>query len=173
MDRIWEEVFELKEKAEKVASEKSENDFYLKKYQSIDPLYLRKHLESLSFLSTEKKYLSEVSTIPAYVGNYEIKKKLGEISFEKNHVLLQEGEKKKKASLEQIEWRFEKPVIVEESDIETILAIVEGIQVGAQSGMEGRPQLFFKEFSLKRNLSPHFFERYEIDAKIIQRNISP
>ena len=173
METLWEEIIELKDKSERVANEKNERDFYIKKYGSSEPFYLSKQLSSLSFLATEKEYLNGVLSIPAYMGSSEIKKKLGEIAFQKNHITLQESDRKKKAPLEQIEWKWAAPISVEESDIETILAIVEGVQIKEKTAPEGRPQTFFKEFSLKRKPTTHEFQRYEIDAKIVQRTYAP
>lgn len=148
------ETLPLREK-ELAASVKNHDPFYLE--HTLGNMRLSR-LEAYS-LESSKDSLSEVQ-----------KKRLHFLMGKENSLLFSKGKMLKGPSLTSQEIKQEHPVEVDETDIQRILAHLEGVPIGAYTPSQGRPPLTIKKFSLKRKKeTSQGFPSYSLDMELWKR----
>ena len=139
--------------------QKDKETVFLNNLKQAPSTYLDRHIETLSFLETEKQKLREKQSNPSRLALLE----------GSNRLRFVEEQIKRTQELQETEEAQEKPVEMNEEDLKKTLALVEGTSIGPYATITPRPQLIISSFDLKKKGVSPYEQVYEVSMKLIKR----
>lgn len=168
---LMSDVEELSEKSTQVAKENEYKARFKQHFFGADSQFLNKQLEPLSFLKGEVEFLKTIANMPGLARFGPIKKRIDHLTSRNNQIILEEVGRKNKFGFLEVEYKMHHPIDVDEDDIEKILSVLEDVEIKNNINSIKRPQIFIKEFSIKRNINPNLNETFILDMKLLQREM--
>lgn len=138
-------------------------------FRDADHFYIDKYLESLSFLEPEAEALQKIMKNKNFTDDEVIKKRYAFLTGSGNSLRFSEGVVQTLSQFQETTETLIHPVEVNVDDIQKILALVEGIQVGAYKPAQLRPQLIILDFKLEKKASQDKNEVYQLNMKLLKR----
>lgn len=138
-------------------------------FRDADHFYIDKYLESLSFLEPEVEALQKIMKNKNFTDDEVIKKRYALLTGSGNTLRFSEGVVQTLPQFQETTETLIHPVEVNVDDIQKILAMVEGIQVGPYKPAEARPQLIILDFKLEKKASQDKNEVYQLNMKLLKR----
>lgn len=138
-------------------------------FRDADHFYIDKYLESLSFLEPEAEALQKIMKNKNFTDDEVIKKRYAFLTGSGNTLRFSEGVVQTLPQFQETAETLIHPVEVNVDDIQKILAMVEGIQVGAYKPAALRPQLLILDFKLEKKASQDKNEVYQLNMKLLKR----
>lgn len=136
---------------------------------AFDKFFIDNNLENLTFLEKEKQILSKIILHPAFANSSEIKKRIDFIEKGKNRLHFAEENIKKTLLIKEIDELQLHPIEIDETDLQKLLSIIEGIYINSFSPLKDSPQLIIKNFSLSKNRENIF----SLNMKLLKREYLP
>ena len=138
-------------------------------FSDADHFYIDKNLETLVFLEPEIEQLQHIVEDKNFADNEAVKKRLEFLTSESNALVFSEGVVQTFPLFQETSETLVHPVEVDPTDIQKILARVEGIKIGNFSPGPHRPQLTITEFKLNKKKVTDKNEVFLLDMKLIKR----
>ncbi|WP_039360944.1 hypothetical protein [Candidatus Protochlamydia amoebophila] len=138
-------------------------------FRDADHFYIDKHLESLVFLETEIESLQKIVADKNFSGDERIKKRLELLTSPSNSFIFSEGVVQTFPLFQETIETLVHPVEVNTQDLQKILALIEGIQVGPYLPGPNRPQLLITEFKLDKKKVYEKNEVFVLNLKLLKR----
>lgn len=138
-------------------------------YREADHFYIDKNVETLVLLEPEIEQLQAIVADKNFTDNENIKKRLEFLTGGANSLAFSEGVVHSFPFFQETTETLIHPVEVERSDIQKILAKIEGIKIGPYSPGLHPPQLIITEFKLDKKKTNDKNEVYLLDIKLIKR----
>ena len=145
LDERIEALYEKKQQADQI--QRRQHSF-LSALAGADPLYIDKHLESLTFLESEVKKL-ETQMNDAH-GDETAAKRLRFLKEGENRLLFSEEKMRTKDKMREVVEKLQHPVEIHEEDLKKLLCFIEGVTIWPYGPKEGKPQFLFQDFRLMR-----------------------
>lgn len=141
------------------------------KLKNTDKDFIQKNLESLNFLEQEKKRLHHFFESEEYT-EYKPKK---ELLFSKTANRLAFKTKALKSTLPYKEEILEttQSIDIDEEDLKKILSLVEDVEIFPYGPYEGKPQLLFLDFFLRKKSFVPYQNVFELNFKLLKRENTP
>ena len=133
-------------------------DQFLNHHILPDPYYLGSKIESIQFLQPEISYLESISSHPAYKNRAKVQKNLQSLK-ENNQLQFSEDCIRPSSKIQETEELQLEPILLNFSDLENLLCLIEGIHIGEFHSVEKQPQLVIRNFHLRKT---PFFENKEL-----------
>lgn len=138
-------------------------------FRDADHFYIDKYLETLVFLEPEIEQLQKIVQDKNFTDDDRIKKRLELLTSEGNSLVFSEGVVQSFPLFQETSEVLVHSVEVNASDIQKILARVEGIKMGEFTPGPHRPQLVVTEFKLDKKKINDKNEVYLLNLKLIKR----
>lgn len=165
MENIQHQAF-LKEKKQAL------NQSVCHHFCEADHFYIDKHLETLVFLESEIETLQKIVEDKNFSDNEQIKKRLELLTSSSNALSFSEGVVQTFPLFQETLETLVHPVEVNATDIQKILAKIEGIKIGEFTPGPHLPQLLITDFKLDKKKVQDKNEVYLLDLKLIKREFS-
>lgn len=138
-------------------------------FRDADHFYIDKHLETLVFLEPEIEQLQKIVQDKNFADDDRIKKRLELLTGQGNALVFSEGIVQSFPLFQETSETLIHPVEVNPSDIQKILARIEGVKMGEYRPGPHRPQLIITEFKLDKKKVNEKNEVYLLNLKLIKR----
>lgn len=132
----------LEEKTIRLKEQKQKNEHCLASLKKCEPQFLEKSLESMAFSS---------------------------LTSGENRLLFQEENPRRSDNLEEVDVKQKLPVSLNEEELKKVLSLIEAVPIGSSLPTESAPQLLIKNFTLKKKMSEHEDELFEVSLELIKR----
>lgn len=156
--------YQASNKEKKQAQNRSVQNYFA----DADHFYIDKHLETLSFLEPELDQLQLLLDGSLPVAD-SIRKRHEQLSGPLNALSFVEGQVHSFASFQETIESLAHPVEVNVQDLQKILTLIEGTEVGPYKPIESRPQLIITDFKLERKEVIPQHETYQLQLKLLKR----
>lgn len=138
-------------------------------FRDADHFYIDKYLETLVFLEPEIDQLQKIVDDKNFADDERIKKRLEFLIDESNSFVFSEGVVQSFPLFQETAETLVHPVEVNQSDLQKILARIEGVKIGKFAPGPLRPQLVITEFKLDKKKVNDNNEVYLLNLKLIKR----
>lgn len=138
-------------------------------YRDADHFYIDKHLEVLSFLEPEAEALQKIVKHKNFTDDEVIKKRLDLLIGTGNSMRFTEGVVQTFPQFQETTETLIHPVEVNVQDIQKILALIEGVQIGAYKPASHLPQLIILDFKLEKKKTTDKNEVFSLNLKLLKR----
>jgi hypothetical protein len=138
-------------------------------FRDADHFYIDKYLESLTFLEPEAEALQKIMKNKNFTDDEVIKKRYAFLTGSGNTLRFSEGVVQTLPQFQETTETLIHPVEVNVDDIQKILAMTEGIQVGPYKPALLRPQLIILDFKLEKKASPDKNEIFQMNMKLLKK----
>lgn len=138
-------------------------------FRDVDHFYIDKHLETLNFLEPEVESLQKLVSNKNFVGDDAIKKRLELLTGSGNSMSFSEGVVQSSPNMQETIETLVHPVEVNGSDLQKILARVEGVEIGPHKPSPNRPQLIILDFRIDRKSVTEKNEVFQLNLKLLKR----
>lgn len=138
-------------------------------FRDADHFYIDKYLETLVFLEPEIETLQKIVKDKNFADDERIKKRLEFLTSQSNSLIFSEGSVQSFPLFQETAETLVHPVEVNTSDIQKILARIEGVDIGEFKPGPNRPQLVVTEFKLDKKKTTDNNEVFLLNLKLIKR----
>jgi hypothetical protein len=138
-------------------------------FSDADHFYIDKYLETLVFLEPEIELLQKIVQDKNFADDDRIKKRLELLTGEGNALTFSEGIVQTFPFFQETSETLVHPVEVNSSDVQKILARIEGVKMGEFTPGPHLPQLVITEFKLDKKKVNDKNEVYLLNLKLIKR----
>ena len=138
-------------------------------FRDADHFYIDKHLEVLTFLEPEAEAIQKIMKNKNFTDDEVIKKRYAFLTGSGNSLRFSEGVVQTLPQFQETTETLIHPVEVNVDDIQKILSMIEGIQIGAYKPAPSRPQLIILDFKLEKKASADKNEVYQLNMKLLKR----
>lgn len=138
-------------------------------FRDTDHFYIDKNLETLQFLEPEVEALQKIMSNKNFPDDDTIKKRYEYLTGGGNSLLFSEGAVQSTSVFQEMTETIVHPVEVDISDIQKILAKVEGVEIGSHKSGPSRPQLLILDFKIEKKKSNEKNEVYSLNMKLLKR----
>jgi hypothetical protein len=138
-------------------------------FREADHFYIDKHLETLVFLEPEIEFLQRLVSDQNFADDDRIKKRLEFLTSSSNSLIFSEGVVQSSPQFQETIETLVHPVEVNSSDIQKILARIEGISIAEHTPGAYRPQLLITEFKLDKKHINDKNEVFSLNLKLVKR----
>ena len=138
-------------------------------FKEADHFYIDKNLEVLSFLEPEIEALQKIVQHKNFTDDEVIKKRLEFLTGTGNVLRFSEGAIQTHPQFQETTETLIHPVEVDLQDIQKMLALIEGIQIGNYMPAPNRPQLIILDFKLEKKKALDKNEVYLLNMKLLKR----
>ncbi len=138
-------------------------------FRDADHFYIDKHLETLTFLEPEIESLQKISSNTNYPEDENIKRRIEYLTGSGNAMAFSEGVVQTSPLFQETTETLIHPVEINTTDLQKILALIEGVDIGPYKPVPNRPQLIILDFKLdKKNVSEKN-EVFSLNLKLLKR----
>lgn len=138
-------------------------------FRDADHFYIDKYLEVLTFLEPEVEALQKIVQHKNFTDDEVIKKRLELLTGSGNTLRFTEGVVQSFPQFQETTETLIHPVEVNVNDIQKILALIEGIQIGSNKPAPHRPQLIILDFKLEKRKNADKNEVFLLNMKLLKR----
>lgn len=138
-------------------------------YRDADHFYIDKHLETLTFLEPEIDSAQKLINNKNFPGDDAVKKRLEFLTGPANTMSFSEGVVQSSPQMQEVVETLVHPVEVNASDVQKILARIEGVDVGSHKSGPNRPQLIILDFKLDRKSVSEKNDVFQLNLKLLKR----
>lgn len=138
-------------------------------FRDADHFYIDKHLETLSFLQPEIEGLQKGMGNKNFADDDNMKKRLEFLMGPNNNMIFTEGIVQSTPLFQEVTESLVHPVEVNVEDLKSILARIEGIDIGTESPAPNRPQLIILDFKLEKKSNTEKNQVFLLNLKLLKR----
>lgn len=138
-------------------------------YKDADHFYIDKHIETLTFLEPEVESLQKLVSNKNFAGDELAKKRLEQLTGTANTMVFSEGIVQSTPTFQEVTETLVHPVEVNTSDLQKILARIDGVPIGPYTPGPNRPQLIILDFKLDRKNVTDKSEVFTLNLKLLKR----
>lgn len=138
-------------------------------FREADHFYIDKYLETLVFLEPEIEQIQKIIQDKNFAEEERIKKRTEFLTSQANALVFSEGVVQSFPLFQETTETLVHSVEVNSSDIQKILARIEGVKMGDFQPGPHRPQLIITEFKLDKKKINDKNEVYLLNVKLIKR----
>jgi hypothetical protein len=138
-------------------------------FRDADHFYIDKYIESIVLLENEIDTLQKILTDKNFAEDDRIKKRLEYLTTQSNALVFSEGVVQNFPMFQETIETLLHPVEVNGTDIQKILARIEGVEIDGEEPGPNRPQLIITEFKLDKKKVSDKSEVFTLNMKLIKR----
>ncbi len=144
------------------------NNMVRSHFRDADHFYIDKQLETITLLEPEIDALQKILEHKNAAEDEQIKKRLEQLTSA-NSMSFSEGVVQTYPDFQETTETLVHPVEINTSDLQNVLAKVEGIDIGTYTPGPNRPQLIVLDLKLERKKSIDKNEVYQLNMKLLKR----
>lgn len=137
-------------------------------FHDVDHFYIDKYVETMTFLEPEVESLQKILNQTHFAEDEQIKKRLEQLTSH-NNMVFSEGVVQSSPLFQEVVESQVHPVEINVSDLQKILAKVEGVEMGSFAPGPSRPQLVIIDFKLDKKKITDKNEVFVLSMKLIKR----
>lgn len=158
----------LRSKAITNQRKQSINQAVMDHYKNADHIYIDKYLETLTFLGPEVAHLKKLISNKNFAGDETVKRRLDKLTGPDNKLLFTFGQVVSYPNFTETTINLQKPVEVNLQDIQKILALTEGVEIGDAKPAPDRPQILVTDFKIEKK-EENKNEVFLLNMKLLKR----
>ncbi len=160
LEAVQQQVFLLNRK-------QTANNLVREYYRGADPFYIAKHAQTLPLLDQERQALDKLFHQVDVAPDPVIAKRLDELKT--NALDFSEGAVQTYPFFREIPITQSRAVEVDKNDIEHMLSLLEGVDIGPYKSGPNRPQVIITDLKLDRKTSSGGSQWYQLSMKLVKR----
>lgn len=169
VNQIGEKIEHVQLVALQQEKKQASNITVINHFKEADHFYIDKNLEVLNFLEPEIEALQKIVQHKNFTDDEVIKKRLELLTGNGNALRFSEGVVQTHPQFQETTETLIHPVEVNLHDIQKMLALIEGIQIGSFMPAESRPQLVILDFKLEKKKTIDKNEVFLLNMKLLKR----
>lgn len=169
VNQISEKIEHVQLAALQQEKKQASNITVINHFKEADHFYIDKNLEVLTFLEPEIEALQKIVQHKNFTDDDVIKKRLELLTGNGNALRFSEGVVQTHPQFQETTETLIHPVEVNLHDIQKMLALIEGIQIGSFMPAESRPQLVILDFKLEKKKAIDKNEVFLLNMKLLKR----
>lgn len=138
-------------------------------FRDADHFYIDKYLETQTFLEPEIESLQKITSNKNYPEDEAVRKRLEHLSGQGNAMIFTEGVVQTYPLFQETTETLVHPVEINIADLQEILALVEGVEIGSYKPAPNRPQLLILDFKLDKKSPNDKNDVYLLNLKLLKR----
>jgi hypothetical protein len=138
-------------------------------FRDADHFYIDKYLETIALLEPEIESLQKLISSKNYVEDDQVKKRLDLLTGPGNTLSFSEGIVQTTPLFQETTETLIHPVEINVSDLQQILARIEGVEIGPFKPSPNRPQMIITDFKLDKKSLSEKNEVYILNLKLLKR----
>jgi hypothetical protein len=138
-------------------------------YRDADHFYIDKYLETLTFLEPEVESLQKILANKNFAEDETAKKRLEFLTGPGNSMSYTEGVVQTGPFFQETTETLVHPVEINTSDLQKILARIEGVEIGTYAPSPHRPQLIILDLKMDRKNLSENNEVFSLNLKLLKR----
>lgn len=141
-------------------------------FREADHFYIDKNLETLIFLESELETLQKLSNDKSFEDDERIKRRIEFLTGtgkESNQMIFSEGIVQSFPLFQETVETLVHPVELNATDLQKILAKIEGVSMGGFQPGPNRPQLIITDLKLDKKTISENNEVYQLNLKLLKR----
>lgn len=138
-------------------------------FREADHFYIDKNLESLIFLEPEIEMLQKILSDKNFADDERLKARLEYLTGETNNLVFSEGVVQNYPLFQETMETLVHPVEINTTDLQKILARIEGVEMGEHKPGPHRPQLLITEFRIDKKKVYDKNEVFLLNLKLLKR----
>lgn len=135
-----------------------------------DPRYIHHAIEMYLPFSSEVELYEDILSFSAFKGFKPLRRKLKKLQQGKGNLKLSPVYREEVKPFDESIYALKSSTFVNESDIKSLLARVEGRRIEQWIPLRGRPDLYFKKFTIEKNQEGKSREEYNLFFEILKRD---
>ncbi len=159
----------VEELATRVEKKQISNKATLNEHRNADHFYIDKQLETLTFLEPELESLKKTVENPHFIEDEPTRKRLNFLTGKQNHLTFSESNVQSTPFFQEVTETLLYPVEINLLDLQKILTVVEGRDLGAFKTPEGRPQLLILDFKIEKKSIREENQVFDLNMKLLKR----
>ncbi|MBA3236830.1 MAG: hypothetical protein H0T62_00580 [Parachlamydiaceae bacterium] len=175
LDRVNELEYTVQnahELALKVERKQAANIATANSYRNADHFYIDKNLETLHFLVPEVDALTKVIENPNFIEDESTRKRFEFLKGKQNQLTFAESNVQTHPFFQEVTETLLHPVEINQTDLQQILTLIEGRDIGPFKAPQDRPQLILLNFKIDKKSIREKSEVYELSMKVLKREFS-
>lgn len=169
LDRLDEKIDRVQTLALQQEKKQATNLTVMNHFRDADHFYIDKNMEVLTFLEPESEAIQKIMKNKNFTDDEVIKKRYAFLTGAGNSMRFSEGVVQTLPQFQEVTETLIHPVEVNVDDIQKILALIEGIQIGPYKPAALRPQLIILDFKLEKKTSTDKNEVFQLNMKLLKR----
>lgn len=169
INQISEKIEHVQLAALQQEKKQASNITVINHFKDADHFYIDKNLEVLTFLEPEIEGLQKIVQHKSFTDDEVIKKRLELLTGTGNALRFSEGVVQTHPQFQETTETLIHPVEVNLHDIQKMLALIEGIQIGNFMPAQNRPQLVILDFKLEKKKALDKNEVFLLNMKLLKR----
>jgi len=169
IDNLTNNIFYINQLASAREKKQAVNLAVRNNFREADHFYIDKHLETLPFLEPEIESLQKVVTNKSFPDDENIKKRLEQLNGPDNDLIFTEGVVQSTPVFQETTETLVHPVEMNVHDIRTLLAKIEGINIGNETAGPNRPQLIILDFKIEKKTVTEGNDVFVLNLKLLKR----
>lgn len=149
--------------------QQASNMAVIQHYKDADHFYIDKYIETLTFLEPEIESLQKIVNHKNFTGDSEITSRLDALTGPSNSIVFVEGVVQSYPLYQETTETLSHPIEVNVTDIQKILARIEGVEIGSYKPGPNPPQLLVLDFKIDKKKTIHESEIYLLNLKLLKR----
>jgi hypothetical protein len=159
----------VEELALRVEKKQISNKVTVNEHRNADHFYIDKQLETLDFLEPELESLKKIVENPHFIEDEPTRKRLNYLTGNQNHLTFSESNVQSTPFFQEVTETLLHPVEVNLQDLQKILTVVEGRDLGPFTTPEGRPQLLILDFKIEKKNIREENQVLDLNMKLLKR----
>lgn len=169
LERLKSNVLMVQDMGAKRVSKQAVNIAVVNNFHDSDHFYIDKNLETLTFLEPEIEGLQKAMENKNFPDDENIKKRIEFLTGTSNRLVFTEGAVQSTPYFQEVTESLVHPVEVNVDDLKTILARIEGVQIGNESPGPNRPQLIVLDFKIEKKSLTEKNQVFLLNLKLLKR----
>ena len=169
INQIGEKIEHVQLVALQQEKKQASNITVINHFKEADHFYIDKNLEVLTFLEPEIDALQKIVQHKNFTDDEVIKKRLEFLTGNGNALRFSEGVVQTHPQFQETTETLIHPVEVNLHDIQKMLALIEGIQIGNFMPAPNRPQLVILDFKIEKKKAIDKNEVFLLNMKLLKR----
>ncbi|MBA3603598.1 MAG: hypothetical protein H0W50_08155 [Parachlamydiaceae bacterium] len=159
----------VEELAMRVEKKQISNKATLNEHRNADHFYIDKQLETLTFLEPEVESLKKTAENPHFIEDEPTRKRLNFLTGKQNHLTFSESNVQSTPFFQEVTETLLYPVEINLQDLQKILTVVEGRDLGVFKTPDGRPQLLILDFKIEKKNIREENQVFDLNMKLLKR----
>ncbi len=138
-------------------------------FKGSDPLYIDKHLETLTFITPELENLRVLLNNTYFAGDEIVRQRFNYLTGSENRLLFVEGAVQNYPYFKETIANLARSVEVSLEDLKKILSLIEGVEINGNKPEKNRPQFIITDFKLDKKEATKDNFVFVLNLKLLKR----
>ncbi|MBI5272940.1 MAG: hypothetical protein HY861_03040 [Chlamydiia bacterium] len=156
--QLEERLLYASRKGQAAIEKKQRKEAFIHKHANADPYFLDTQIEQLSFLGKERTKILYLMQYPSLTEKKALRERLETLASLNNRLSFAEKDIRSLGNIKEVEERQRHPVQIDETDLQKLCSILEGVPVHSFKPISGMPQLMICDIKIRKSAKSPYLE---------------